>query len=246
MDLNIPLNQPLRALIFGASGAVGRELVTELLSNSRWTEVSIVTRRILDEWKNLPEEKARKLKIIEKANLNDLEDPSKWDLPKEYYTNVFCCLGTTMAKSGKKGMTRIDCDYPIWAGILSKHLNIPHYSLVSSTGAKKTSWNFYLKTKGTVEEGLKGLHLTRLSIFRPGALLNRRNDKRCMESCICCLPCFPRIETRDCARALMIEAELQADQPHEKNIMTYENKEMLKLIKMKQYPDKIVPKITFV
>ena len=47
---NIKNLENLRAVIIGASGATGRELVKELLKNPAWIEVAVVTRRVLDQW----------------------------------------------------------------------------------------------------------------------------------------------------------------------------------------------------
>ena len=45
------------------------------------------------------------------------------------------------------------------------------------------------------------------SIFRPGLIENRDNDKRFMEKIAGFIPFFPKVEAKDLARAIRIEAE---------------------------------------
>ena len=52
----------LNAIVIGATGAVGRELVDYLLSNDNYSKISIFVRRIIDRWIDLPEGKKNKNK----------------------------------------------------------------------------------------------------------------------------------------------------------------------------------------
>ncbi len=223
----------LKAFILGSTGAIGRELVDELVKSSAWSEVTVVVRRKLDEWDKFSDEEKSKLKVILKDNLDSLEDPSQWDLSG--YNTLFCCLGTR-TKVGKELFLKVDYTYPLFGGKLASHFNIPHYSLVSSIGANPKSWFLYPKTKGQVEEALKSLKLPQLSILQPGILLNRRNDDRFGEKIASIIPFAPKIESRDVARALRIEAELQAKTPNENTAITYSNKDLLDIVKTGAYP----------
>jgi len=84
---------------------------------------------------------------------------------------------------------------------------------------------------------LKSLKLPQLSILQPGILLNRRNDDRFGEKIAAFIPLAPKIESRDVARALRIEAELQAKTPHENTAVTYSNKDLLNIVKTGNYPE---------
>ena len=224
----------LKAFILGSTGAIGRELVDELVKSSAWSEVTVVVRRKLEEWDKFSDEEKNKLKVILKDNLDSLEDPSQWNLAG--YNTLFCCLGTR-TKVGKDQFIKVDYTYPLFGGKLAAHFNIPHYSLVSSIGANPKSWFLYPKTKGQVEEALKSLKLPQLSILQPGILLNRRNDDRFGEKIASYIPFAPKIESRDVARALRIEAELQAKTPHENTAVTYSNKDLLNIVKTGNYPE---------
>ena len=118
---------------------------------------------------------------------------------------------------------------------LNKFIDIPHFSLLSSTGADKKSFFLYTKTKGQAEEGLKSKHFPVLSIFRPGALLNRDNDKRWGESILKYIPFFPKIEATDMARAMRVEAELILERKNiqkSNEVNIYNNDQIKSLLKV--------------
>jgi len=223
----------LKAFILGASGAIGRELVDELIKSKNWSQITVVVRRKLEEWDKLNDEEKSKLQIILKEDLDCLQDPSQWNLTG--YNSVFCCLGTQL-KVGKELFVKVDKTYPIYGGQLAAHFKVPHYSLVSSGMANPNSWYFYLKIKGEAEEGLKALKLPHLSIFQAGLLLNRRNDARIGEKLLSFVPFLPKIEAKDVAKALRIEAELQAKTPKTENIVTYVGDELHTIVKTENYP----------
>ena len=54
-------------------------------------------------------------------------------------------------------------------------------SLISSIGADSTSKNFYLRTKGEVEEAIKELQFPVVNIYRPSFLVGHRSEKRLSE-----------------------------------------------------------------
>ena len=199
--------QGYKAVIVGGSGATGRVLIRELLNSPKWSEINIITRRTLDEWKGLPEEKQKKIKIIQNDNLDDLEDASKWDFAGK--DSFFCCLGTR-TKVGKELFIKVDKTYPLWFAKLASHFKVPHLSVLSSVGGDSSSWFLYMKTKGEVEDALKKMDdINHISIFKPGAIMNRENDKRFGESLLKIVPFVSRIESNDVGKCLRMEAELQ-------------------------------------
>lgn len=110
--------------------------------------------------------------------------------------------------------------------LLAKELDVKHYGLLSSTGADATSMFLYMKTKGRVEQALKDLKLSQLSIYRPGLLLNRRNDSRVGEKIGSWIPFITKIESADMGKAMvehavkvvrMSDAELADHRLHEMN-----------------------------
>jgi oxidoreductase len=87
------------ALILGATGAVGRHLLRELLSSNEWSKVGEYGRRVTPET-NLSENDKSKLeqKTIDFEHLDaaGLKD-GRWDV-------VFVTLGTTRAIAGSAEM----------------------------------------------------------------------------------------------------------------------------------------------
>ena len=57
-------DKKINAIIIGATGAVGRELVDYLLMNKNYGKVTMFVRRVIDRWEKLPEEKKQKLNIV--------------------------------------------------------------------------------------------------------------------------------------------------------------------------------------
>ena len=90
----------MKALIIGATGATGKDLVNKLLHDNDFEEVHAFVRRPL-------EIESDKLK----SHVVDFENPDSWkDLVKGDV--AFSCLGTTLKDAGSKDAQRkVDFDY---------------------------------------------------------------------------------------------------------------------------------------
>jgi len=92
---------------------------------------------------------------------------------------VFCCLGSTQKKTPDiKDYHKIDHDYPLHLAHLAVKNGVEQYHLVSSLGADNKASNFYLKTKGEVENDLKKAGVKCLQIYRPAYLTGDRKEYR--------------------------------------------------------------------
>ncbi|KAB7497664.1 Oxidoreductase HTATIP2 [Armadillidium nasatum] len=158
------------ALVLGASGAIGKEIIKELIKSPRIGSVKVVTRRPLGLESNKIEEK-----VVDFDKLDQHEDAFQ-DVQIAY-----CSLGTTRANAGAEGFVKVDRDYVYEAAKLLKVNNCPHFNLVTSGGADINSSFLYMKTKGEVEKMVTDLDFERLSIFRPGLLLCEREQSRPFE-----------------------------------------------------------------
>ena len=140
------MKKKLHALVLGATGATGQELVRQLLSNLNFDRVSIFTRKTFNvEHKKLVKNKIDFSKLTEYKNL------VKGDI-------LFSALGTTLKESGsKKQQYLVDYTYQYEFAKMASENGVTNYSLVSSTGAKEKSFFFYPKTKGALEESVKKL-----------------------------------------------------------------------------------------
>ena len=154
------MKKKLHALVLGATGATGQELVRQLLSNLNFDRVSIFTRKTFNvEHKKLVKNKIDFSKLTEYKNL------VKGDI-------LFSALGTTLKESGsKKQQYLVDYTYQYEFAKMASENGVTNYSLVSSTGANEKSFFFYPKTKGALEESVKKLKFNKIQIFQPPMLI---------------------------------------------------------------------------
>jgi len=156
----------MKALVIGATGATGSDLVNQLCQDSDFDEIDIFVRRRSD----FHHEKV-------KAHLVDFDHPEEWKhLVKGDV--AFSCLGTTLKSAGSKENQKIiDYDYQFNFAKAAKENKVEDYILVSAFGANPDSKIFYSRMKGELEEVVKNLHFPKTTIFKPG-MLERKNTNR--------------------------------------------------------------------
>lgn len=148
--------------MLGATGATGRELVIQLLAHPAFGEVSIFVRK-------KPDLEHHKLKIheIDFSKLNSYKNLVVGDV-------LFSALGTTLKDAGSKAKQyEVDYTYQYEFAKMASENGVNHYLLVSSTGANKDAWFFYLKTKGALEEEIKKLSFKSIKIYQPPTLIRQ-------------------------------------------------------------------------
>lgn len=92
---------------------------------------------------------------------------------------VVCALGTTMAKAGsKEAFRRIDLELPLQVARLSLMHGAKSYALNSALGADAASRVFYSRTKGELEQALRAMKFSSLTLIRPGLLDGHRQESR--------------------------------------------------------------------
>ena len=156
----------MKALVIGATGATGRDLVNQLLTDKDYDEVNVFVRRPL-------EVESPKLK----THIVDFEKPEEW---KDLVNGdvAFSCLGTTLKDAGsKEAQRKVDYDYQYNFAKAAKENEVEDYILVSSYGANPKSKIFYSRMKGELEQSIKALHFNKLMIFQPG-MLDRKDSER--------------------------------------------------------------------
>lgn len=156
------------ALIAGASGLVGSNLLKLLLSSNEYQKVISVGRRNVE-----------------------MEDPKleQYIVPFEDLRNldfqidvVFCCLGTTIKKAGtKEAFRRVDFEFPKLLAQYSLSKGAQAFHIVTAMGADSNSSIFYNSVKGEIEDVLKSTLLPQIEIYRPSLLLGERSEQRFME-----------------------------------------------------------------
>lgn len=154
------------AVLAGASGLVGQFLLDELLHSDEYEKVICLVRT------KLPLRNDKLSQVI-----TDFSDIKKYEFWTEV-NSVFCCIGTTIKKAkSKENFRKVDIDIPkklMEAALIADS----DFHLISSIGANANSNNFYLKTKGEVEDYLKHSGIKCGHIYRPSGLLGNRKESR--------------------------------------------------------------------
>ena len=160
----------LHAIVLGATGATGQEIVRLLLKDTTFSKISIFVRRK----PNIEHDKL----IVHEINFSrliDYQDLIKGDI-------LFSALGTTLKEAGSKQQQYlVDYTYQYEFAKMAADNGVTHYSLVSSTGADKKSFFFYPKIKGALEESVKKLKFEKIQIFQPPALIRQPELMRATE-----------------------------------------------------------------
>ena len=159
------------ALLVGASGLVGSELLNCLLIAPEYSKVLVIVRKPLCLKHPKLEER-----VIEFEDLVLYNDCFKVE-------DVFCCLGTTIKKAqSQEAFKKVDVDYPLVMARLAKDMQAEKFLIISSMGANPDSTVFYSRMKGLLEQKLKVIGIRSLHIFRPSLLIGDRNEFRLGET----------------------------------------------------------------
>ena len=198
----------INAIIIGATGAVGRELVDYLLLNENYGKITIFVRRSIDRWEKLPEDKKQKLNIIKVENLDFLANEKDQLLAllndNIQYDVLFNTLGSRVG-NGEEEFRKVDFTYVVNSCIMCEKLNISHYSNCSAANASKDSWFLYSRVKGEAEEECLKKNVNYISILKPGLIINRDNDDRFGEKVVSYIPFLPKITSKNIAMAMLVD-----------------------------------------
>ncbi len=160
-----------KALVVGATGLIGRNLVFELLKSNEYDLVVVLTRKDM-----VIKHSKLEQYIIDFDAINECSQYMRVD-------DVFCCLGSTQAKTPDLAQYRkVDFEYPLQLAKLALQEGAKQFLLVSAMGADKSSGLFYIRTKGEIEEAIANLNYPSYQIFRPAQLLGPRNEYRPLEN----------------------------------------------------------------
>ena len=152
-------------------GAVGKEILKEVLSGEYYDRIYILGRSSISK---LPDEERLTKIIIDFENIN-------FDTSILENADVFASLGTTTKIAGsKENQRKIDVDYTVNFAKLCEG-KVRSFNVVSGIGANSKSKNFYTLFKGELEDKLKEMNIGVLRIFRPSLLISKREDKRILE-----------------------------------------------------------------
>lgn len=162
--------QGLKAVVLGATGLVGSELLRQLAEDARFTSIATLGRRA----SGFAHAKVR-------DHVVDLESPESWvELVRGDV--LFSALGTTIRAAGSRAAQyRVDHGYQLRVAAEARRHGVRTYVLVSSAGASPRSRLFYSRMKGELERDVEALGFERTRILRPGMLDGARREHRAGE-----------------------------------------------------------------
>ncbi|KWW17358.1 MULTISPECIES: NAD-dependent epimerase/dehydratase family protein [Peribacillus] len=158
------------ALVLGATGVVGTQLVKQLSNSHVYDEIHLLTRRHVD-----MHEPNCTVHIVDFDRLSTFAHLFN-------VTDVFICLGTTIKKAkSKEAFRKVDYTYVMEAAKMAKSCDVEKLLVITAMGANSKSAFFYSRVKGDVEGGLQQLAMNSVHIFRPSLLLGEREEFRAGE-----------------------------------------------------------------
>ena len=164
-----PVTQHI-ALVAGANGLVGRELLRVLASSGDYSRIIALTRRPLS------------FEAPRLVNRIMRPDAFEADLKGLACHEAYSCLGTTLATAGSEAAFRaVDCDLVLRFARFARACGAQSLAVVSSVGADPRAKNFYLRVKGETEAALQAQAWKCLHIMQPGLLLGSRREWRPVE-----------------------------------------------------------------
>jgi uncharacterized protein YbjT (DUF2867 family) len=214
------------ATLIGATGLIGGELLSLLLSDDYFEKVRILVRTPF----NVVHPKLEK-------KLVDFNDNDSLLVALEGSESILVAVGTTQKKvrGDKVAYRKVDFDIPVHAARFCKMVGCKTFVLVSSVGATSKSRNFYLQLKGEVEDKVKEMGIDSVHIMRPSILLGERKESRPLEKISqsmmrifsLLLPSrYKPIQARDVARAMLASAK-----KNQKGFFIYEYDQMKTVIR---------------
>lgn len=155
------------ALVLGATGLVGGQLVRLLLADGAYEQVRIFVRR-------KPELQHPRLQV----HIVDFDRPETWQQELKG-TVLFSTLGTTLRQAGsQEAQYRVDYTYQYEAARAAANNGVGTYVLVSSAGADAQSRFFYSRIKGELDRDVQALSFANIRIIRPSVLDGNRQENR--------------------------------------------------------------------
>ena len=158
------------ALLAGATGLIGSQLLPLLLASERYAKVIVVGRRAVPAIHPKLVQVVTELDELEAVRLKLIAD------------DVFCCLGTTMAQAGsQEAFFKVDFLYVVQLAALAAGNFAAQFLVVSSMGADAESRIYYSRVKGEMEAAVQQAPFRAIHIFRPSLLLGERAQPRAGE-----------------------------------------------------------------
>lgn len=158
-----------KALIAGASGLVGRELLTRLLDDPRYATVHALVRRPLG--------------LAHPRLVEQVVDFTQLTGQLPAVDDAYCALGTTLRAAGSRSaFERVDVDHVIALARAARAAGARRFIVVSAVGSHPRALSFYARAKGRMEAGVSALDFEAVHILQPSLLLGVRAESRPVEA----------------------------------------------------------------
>ena len=155
------------ALVIGSTGLIGSQLLQLLLESDDYVKVIAFTKRDIG---------IKHSKLIQ--HIIDFDKPETYS-ELIVGDDFFCTIGTTIKNAGsQQAFRKVDFEYPKQFATFALLNKVKQFLIISSLGADATSGNFYLKTKGEIQNFLKDCAFESVSILQPSILLGDRKEFR--------------------------------------------------------------------
>lgn len=155
------------ALLIGATGLVGSQLLSQLLSDDRFGKVIAFGRRALETAHSKLE-----------TRVVDFSAPASWSSLVRGDV-AFSALGTTIKQAKTQAAQRqVDYDYQLEFAKAAAKNGVPTYVLCSAASANPQSGRFYSRIKGELDRDVQTLGFERVRILRPSLLGGDRKEAR--------------------------------------------------------------------
>lgn len=161
------MNSLKTALVIGATGATGSELVKQLLDHPSYQHVITFARRPLGYQHD---------KLI--AHTIDFNQPEQWQSLIQG-DELFSAMGSTLKLAGSKDQQhKIDYGYQFCAAQIAKQNGVSKLVLVSSPNANSRSASFYLRMKGELDNAVSALRFDQCILIKPSIIDAERPEGR--------------------------------------------------------------------
>lgn len=155
------MNPTRTALLAGATGLVGGQILRALLADPTVAQVHALARRPINQ-------------IHPKLTTHQVDFTALPALPPA--DELYLALGTTIKVAGSQAAFRaVDFDANLAVARAAVAAGVRRIGLVSAAGASAQSPVFYNRVKGELEDALRALDLQALVLAQPSLLLDLRD-----------------------------------------------------------------------
>ena len=155
------------AILFGASGLIGKHLLRLLIENNEYDKIKIFSRKDI-----ITKSKKIEKYVIDFNELDKYRDKIVGD-------DCFFAIGTTRKVTPKiNDYIDVELNLPTKISKIAKDNKVKSFIYISSGGANANSRNLYLQNKGKAEKKIINLSFEFTAIIQPSLLLGDRKENR--------------------------------------------------------------------